>query len=69
MEKWLEAEGPHLGTIAPTAAVMSRLPLKRLSIDMTVTVMNYVEAKHCRAWLGVWLQNRPMCVPPLLPSR
>ena len=24
---------------------------------------------HCRAWLGVRLQNRPTCVPPLLPSR
>ena len=45
MEKWLEAEGPHLGTIAPTAAVMSTLPLKRSSIDMTIIVTNYVEAK------------------------
>ena len=45
MEKWLEAEGPHLGTIAPTAAVMSIIPLKRLRVDMTVTVTNYAEAK------------------------
>ena len=45
-EKWLKAKVPHLGTIAHTMAVMSTLPLKRSSIDMTVTVMNYVEAKH-----------------------
>src|SRR5882724_11364520 len=47
MEKWLKAEGPHLGTIAPTTAIMSTLPLKRSSvdIDMTVAIKNYVEAK------------------------
>ena len=45
MEKWLEAEGPHLGTITPTVAVMSILPLKRSIIDMTVTVTKYTEAK------------------------
>jgi len=45
-EKWLKVEGPHLGTIAHTTAVMSMLTLKRSSVDMTVTVTNYAEAKH-----------------------
>jgi len=44
-EKWLRAEGTYIGTIAHTSAVMSTLPLKRSSIDMTVEVTKCTEAK------------------------
>ena len=38
-------------------------------IGMGTCAQKFVHIAQCRAWLGVQLQNRPTCVPPLLPSR